>query len=55
MYADDSTIYTSADSLGKLEQVSNEELKLTEEWLKATTFVLNAEKTKCVVFGCNFF
>lgn len=54
MYADDSTIYTPAKSPGEVEQVSNEELKLTEEWPAASTFVLNAEKTKCVVFGCNF-
>lgn len=53
MYAD-STIYTSANSPGELEQVSYEELKLTEEWLAANTFVLNAEKTKRVVCGCNF-
>lgn len=40
MYADDSTIYTSANSPGEVE------LKSTEEWVTANTFVLNAEKTK---------
>lgn len=44
MYADDSTIYTSANSPGEVEQVSNEELKSTEEWVTANTFVLNAKK-----------
>lgn len=51
MYADDSTLYASANTLGELGKVLNEELKLVEEWITVNKLVVNIEKTKCMVFS----
>lgn len=51
MYADDSTVYTSAHRPAELRRVLNEELKLIEEWVPVNKLVLNIEETKCMVLG----
>lgn len=49
MYADGSTVYTSAHRPAELRRVLNGELKLTEEWVPVNKLVLHVEKTKCMV------
>ena len=47
MYADDSTIYSSALTPRDLEKVLNEELVL--KWVNINKMVLNIKKTKCIL------
>ena len=49
MYADDSTIYSSALTPRDLEKVLNEELVLIRKWVNIYKMVLNIKKTKCIV------
>ena len=54
MYADDSTIYSSSETSSELERVLNNELKVTERWMRLNKLVLNKEKTKCIVLGSSY-
>ncbi len=51
MYADDSTIYTSALTNGELNLVLREELKAVVDWINCNKLVLNVSKTNCMVIG----
>lgn len=49
MYADDSTIYSSAFTSRELEETLNEELVHIRRWVNINKLVLNIGKTKCSV------
>lgn len=51
MYADDTSIYTSAKTSAELTQVLNRVLGTIERWVKQNKLVLNISKTKSIVFG----
>lgn len=53
MYADDSTIYTSALTTNKLDTVLNAELQSVVEWVKRNKLVMNVSKTSSMVLGSN--
>jgi hypothetical protein len=53
MYADDSTLYTSATTATEITATVNKELQLVSEWVARNTLVLNISKTKSIVFGTN--
>ena len=50
MYADDSTLYTSATTATEMTVTLNKELS---EWVTRNKLVLNISKTKSIVFGTN--
>ena len=50
MYADDSSIYTSATTAN---ETINKELQSDLEWVASNKLVLNISKTKNIVFGTN--
>ena len=52
MYADDSTIYTSATTADKVTETLKE-LQSVLEWVASNKLVLNISKTKSIVFGTN--
>ena len=49
LYADDSTIYSSALTPRDLEKVLNEELVLIRKWVNINKMVLNIKKPKCIL------
>ena len=51
MYADDSTIYTSATTATEMTVTLNKELQLVSDCVKRNKLVLNISKTKSIVFG----
>jgi hypothetical protein len=51
MYADDSTLYTSATTATEMTATLNKELQLVSEWVPRNKLALNISKTKCIVFG----
>ena len=51
MYADDSTLYTSATTATEMNATLNRGLQLVSEWVARNKLVLNISKTKSVVFG----
>lgn len=51
MYADDSTLYTSARTVEEINSVLNKELQLVFNWVSENKLVLNISKTKSIVFG----
>jgi cytochrome c biogenesis protein CcdA len=53
LYADDSTVYTSATTAGEMTATLNKELQLVSKWVAWNKFVLNISKTKSIVFGTN--
>ena len=53
MYADDSTLYTSATTVSEITATLNIELQLVSEWVARNKLVLNISKTKSIVFGTN--
>jgi hypothetical protein len=53
MYADDSTLYTSATTATEMTATLNKELQLVLEWVTRNKLVLNISKTKSIVFGTN--
>ena len=53
MYADDSTLYTSATTPTEMTATLNKELQLLSEWVASNKLVLNISKTKIIVFGTN--
>ncbi len=50
LFADDTNIYFESDSLSKLEQVVNKELKKVKKWLDSNKLALNIDKTHFVIF-----
>ena len=52
MYADDSTLYTSATTATKM-TATLKELQVVSEWLAGNKIVLNISKTQTIVFGTN--
>jgi hypothetical protein len=53
MYADDSTLYTSATTATEMTATLNKELQLLSEWVARNNLSLNISKTKSTVFGTN--
>jgi hypothetical protein len=51
MYADDSTLYTSATTATEMTATLNKEQQLVSEWVARNTLALNISKTKSNVFG----
>lgn len=54
MYADDSTLYKSAQTMAEITSVLNKELQLVYEWITNNKMVLNISKTKSIVFGTKY-
>jgi hypothetical protein len=46
LYADDSTLYTSATTLSDMTATLNKELHLVSEWMARNNLVLNISKNK---------
>ena len=53
MYADDSTLDTSATTVTEMTATLNKEPQLVSEWVARNKLVLNISKTKSIVFGAN--
>ena len=53
MYADDSTLYTSATTVTEMTATLNKELQLVSEWVARNKLALNISKSKSSVFGTN--
>ena len=53
MYADDSTLYTSATTATEMTAPLNKKLQLVLEWVARNKVVLNISKTISIVFGTN--
>ena len=51
LFADDTCLFTSHESLNVLIQTVNEELSTFNEWLKANKLLLNVEKSSYIVFA----
>ena len=51
MYADDSTMYSTASTVDELNDILNYEIKAVADWVHENKLVLNIAKTKCMVFG----
>ena len=51
MYADDSTIYTSAKTVNELNKVLSADLQSVVEWIKRNKLVINVSKTNSILFG----
>lgn len=54
MYADDSTIYTSASTQMELQTVLNKELQYVVDWVELNKLALNIVKTNCMILGSNY-
>ena len=54
MYADDTTLTTSAEDPCVLEHKMNYDMKLIQSWLSANKLTLNAKKTKYMLIGSQF-
>ena len=50
LVADDTNIYFESDSLNKLQEVVNRELKHVKKWLDANKLALNVDKTNFIIF-----
>ena len=53
MYADASTLYTSANTATEITATLNKEMQLVLEWVARKKLVLNISKTKSIRFGTN--
>jgi hypothetical protein len=53
MYADDSTLYTSATTASEITATLNKELQSVSEWVARNKIVLNISQTKSIVLGRN--
>jgi len=51
LFADDTNIFSSSNSLQDLENITNIELCRVSDWFKANKLSLNASKTHFVLFG----
>ncbi len=50
MYADDSTLGTSAKTLTMIEQKLSSNTATIEKWCDTNKMAINADKTKCMIF-----
>jgi secreted trypsin-like serine protease len=53
MYANDSTLYTSATTASEITAIINKELQSDLEWVARNKLVLNISKAKSIVFCTN--
>ena len=51
MFADDTNLFLTGNSLAEVEDKLNAELALIETWFKANLLSLNVKKTSYMVFG----
>lgn len=51
IYADDTTLFASAQTDCQLNNILNDELALVTQWIRANKLVVNVKKTKCMVVG----
>jgi hypothetical protein len=51
LYADDSNLIATGNTLQELERTTNNELPLLLDWLRANRLSLNIKKTQVMVFG----
>ena len=49
-YADDTTLYSTAPTLNDLVNTLNQNLERVSHWVKDSKLVMNADKTKCIIF-----
>ena len=54
MYADDTTVTSSAQDPCVLEQKMNYDVNLIQSWLSANKLTLNVKKTKYMLIGSRF-
>ncbi len=54
IYADDTTLYASAQTLVELTSILNEQLERIEKLILENKLILNTSKTKSIVFGSNY-
>ncbi len=54
MYADDTTVYASAQTSVELTAILNEELESIDKLILENKLILNTSKTKSIVFGSNY-
>ena len=54
MYADDSTMYSTASTCSDLNNLLGIELKAIADWVNNNKLVLNIAKTKAIVFGSRY-
>ena len=54
MYADDTTLTTSAEDPCVLEHKMNYDINLIQSWLSANKLTLNVKKTKYMLIGSQF-
>ena len=54
IYADDTTMYVSSDSIEHVNEVLQQELKLVSEWITENKLKLNVLKTKCMALGSKY-
>jgi len=54
IYADDTTMYVSSESIEQVNEVLQLELKLVSEWILENKLKLNVLKTKCMVIGSKY-
>ena len=50
-YADDTTLYSTAPTLNDLVNTLKQKLKRVSHWVKESKLAMNADKTKCIIFG----
>ena len=51
MYADDTVIYVSCNSISEIEMQLSLDLANVSHWLKENKLFLNLRKTECLLFG----
>lgn len=51
MFADDSPVYMSSNSVKRLNVHLQNEITLIADWVANNNLSLNVSKTKCIVFG----
>ena len=54
IYADDTTMYASSESIKHVNEVLQQELNLVSEWITENKLKLNVKKTKCMVVGSSY-
>ena len=53
LFADDTTVYNTANNIGEIQNKTNEDLKNLVEWCRANKLTLNTSKTYGCIFGEN--
>ena len=54
MYADDTTLYSSASTINELAISLNQDLERVSNWVRENKLALNVTKTKSIVFGSRY-